>query len=62
LCDSRQVLGVSCGGYRRRGAFAVYVAIPSQSTFHYQGRIKPEEAKALPIAVYIERNKLWIVA
>src|SRR5437660_6493531 len=30
LCDRRQVLGVSCGDYRRAGAFAEYVAVPSR--------------------------------
>src|SRR5438552_16069568 len=30
LCDSRQVLGVSCADYRRAGAFAEYVAVPSR--------------------------------
>ncbi len=28
LCDQRRVLGVSCGDYRRHGAFAEYVAVP----------------------------------
>jgi L-iditol 2-dehydrogenase len=28
LCDRRQVLGVSCGKYRRAGAFAEYIAVP----------------------------------
>lgn len=28
LCENREVLGVSCGEYRRHGAFAEYVAIP----------------------------------
>lgn len=28
LCDHRKVLGVSCGEYRRHGAFAEYVAVP----------------------------------
>jgi len=28
LCDHREVLGVSCGDYRRNGAFAEYVAVP----------------------------------
>ena len=28
LCNNRQVLGVSCGDYRRNGAFAEYVAVP----------------------------------
>jgi hypothetical protein len=29
---------------------------------NYQGRIKPEEAKALLITAYIQRNKLSFVA
>ena len=28
LCDNRRVLGVSCGDYRRHGAFAEFVAVP----------------------------------
>ncbi len=30
LCDDRQVVGVSCGEYRRPGAFAEYVAVPER--------------------------------
>src|SRR5882724_12116992 len=30
LCDARQVLGVSCGDYRRAGAFAEYIAVPAR--------------------------------
>ena len=30
LCDRRRVLGVSCGEYRRDGAFAEYVAVPER--------------------------------
>lgn len=30
LCDNRRVLGVSCGEYRRDGAFAEYVLVPQQ--------------------------------
>ncbi len=30
LCDDRQVVGVSCGDYRRAGAFAEYVAVPER--------------------------------
>jgi L-iditol 2-dehydrogenase len=28
LCEQRQVVGVSCGEYRRPGAFAEYIAVP----------------------------------
>ena len=30
LCDRRQVLGVSCGDYRRAGAFAEFVSVPAR--------------------------------
>ncbi len=30
LCDDRQVVGVSCGEYRRAGAFAEFVAVPAR--------------------------------
>ena len=30
LCDARQVLGVSCGDYRRAGAFAEFVTVPDR--------------------------------
>ena len=33
LCDRRQVLGVSCGDYRRNGAFAEYVAVPARIVY-----------------------------
>ena len=33
LCDNRQVLGVSCGEYRRHGAFAEFVAIPQHIAY-----------------------------
>jgi L-iditol 2-dehydrogenase len=33
LCEKRQVLGVSCGEYRRNGAFAEFVAIPERIAY-----------------------------
>ncbi|HEY0786690.1 MAG TPA: galactitol-1-phosphate 5-dehydrogenase [Acidobacteriaceae bacterium] len=30
LCDNRQVVGVSCGDYRRHGAFAEFVTVPAR--------------------------------
>src|ERR1700692_1709574 len=33
LCDHRQVLGVSCGDYRRAGAFAEFVAVPARVVY-----------------------------
>ena len=34
LCDRRQVLGVSCGEYRRAGAFAEFIAVPARIAYH----------------------------
>lgn len=33
LCNARQVIGVSCGEYRRHGAFAEYLAIPAHIAY-----------------------------
>ena len=33
LCDRREVMGVSCGDYRRNGAFAEYVAVPARIVY-----------------------------
>lgn len=33
LCDRRQVIGVSCGDYRRAGAFAEYIAVPERISY-----------------------------
>src|SRR6202140_2524071 len=30
LCDNREVIGVSCGDYRRHGAFAEFVVVPER--------------------------------
>jgi len=38
LCDNRQVFGVSCGDYRRHGAFAEYLAVPTRVLY----RLPPE--------------------
>lgn len=34
LCDRRQVIGVSCGEYRRAGAFAEFIAVPARIAYH----------------------------
>ena len=33
LCENREVLGVSCGEYRRHGAFADYVTVPRRIVY-----------------------------
>lgn len=52
LCDNRQVLGVSCGDYRRNGAFAEYVAVPENIVYALPDHF-PYEKAALIEAVSI---------
>jgi L-iditol 2-dehydrogenase len=55
LCDNRQVLGVSCGDYRRNGAFAEYVAVPQNILYGLPGALPFEHAamiEAVSIAVH----------
>ena len=55
LCDSRQVLGVSCGDYRRHGAFAEFVAVPARILFPLPAALPMEHAamiEALSVAVH----------
>ena len=47
LCDHRQVLGVSCGDYRRAGAFAEFVAVPSRVVYRLPESISFAEASML---------------
>ena len=47
LCDSRQVLGVSCGEYRRAGAFAEYLTVPSRIAYHLPDELSFPEAAML---------------
>ena len=50
LCDRRQVLGVSCGDYRRAGAFAEYVAVPARIVYRLPDSISFTEAAMLEAA------------
>ena len=55
LCDNRQVLGVSCGDYRRHGAFAEYVVAPARITYHLPDTLPFEHAamiEAVSVAVH----------
>jgi L-iditol 2-dehydrogenase len=47
LCDHRQVLGVSCGDYRRAGAFSEFVAVPSRIVYRLPQTLSFEEAAML---------------
>jgi L-iditol 2-dehydrogenase len=52
LCDRRQVLGVSCGEYRRAGAFAEYVTVPERIVHRLPASMSFAEAAMLePAAV-----------
>jgi L-iditol 2-dehydrogenase len=55
LCDNRQVLGVSCGDYRRHGAFAEYVAVPTRILYKLPDALPLEHAaliEAVSVAVH----------
>jgi L-iditol 2-dehydrogenase len=47
LCDRRQVLGVSCGDYRRAGAFAEFVAVPARIVHRLPENLSFAEAALL---------------
>jgi L-iditol 2-dehydrogenase len=47
LCDRRQVLGVSCGDYRRAGAFAEFVVVPARIVHRLPGNLPFAEAAML---------------
>jgi len=47
LCDNRQVLGVSCGDYRRAGAFAEYVVVPARIVHRLPDQLSFNEAAML---------------
>ncbi|HWY45092.1 MAG TPA: galactitol-1-phosphate 5-dehydrogenase [Candidatus Sulfotelmatobacter sp.] len=55
LCDNRQVLGVSCADYRRAGAFAEYVAVPSRIVYRLPDNLSFAEAamlEAVAVAIH----------
>ncbi|RPI57353.1 MAG: galactitol-1-phosphate 5-dehydrogenase [Acidobacteria bacterium] len=55
LCDNRTVLGVSCGDYRRHGAFAEYVSVPARIVYKLPDSLPFERAaliEAVSIAVH----------
>jgi L-iditol 2-dehydrogenase len=47
LCDNRQVIGVSCGDYRRAGAFAEFVVVPQRITYLLPEALEFEHAAML---------------
>jgi L-iditol 2-dehydrogenase len=58
LCNNRQVIGVSCGDFRRAGAFAEYVVVPQRITYHLPEALEFEEAamlEAVSVALHAVR-------
>ncbi len=54
LCEDRRVLGVSCGDYRRHGAFAEYVAVPQHIVFRIPEEVSFDEAAMVePVSVAV---------
>jgi len=47
LCDRREVLGVSCGDYRRAGAFAEFVSVPARIIHRLPDGLAFEDAALL---------------
>ncbi len=63
LCDRRQVLGVSCGDYRRAGAFAEFVAVPSRIVHRLPDNLPYTEAALLEaVAVALHAVSLVPIA
>jgi len=64
LCDNRQVLGVSCGDYRRHGAFAEYLVVPSRILYRLPDNLTFEQGafvEPVSIAVHaVERTPIHI--
>lgn len=55
LCDNRMVLGVSCGEYRRHGAFAERIAVPRRIVYRLPDSLPFEQAalvEAVSVAVH----------
>jgi len=59
LCDHRQVLGVSCGEYRRHGAFAQRVAVPAHVAYPIPAGVSMEQAalaEAVSVAIHAAKR------
>ena len=58
LCDNRQVVGVSCGEFRRNGAFAEYIAVPARIVYRLPDALGFAEAamvEAVSVALHAVR-------
>lgn len=58
LCNDRQVVGVSCGDYRRAGAFAEYVTVPARILYLLPDGLSFSDAamlEAVSVAIHAVR-------
>jgi L-iditol 2-dehydrogenase len=63
LCEQRQVLGVSCGDYRRAGAFAEFVSVPARTIYRLPSNLSFVDAAMLEaVAVAIHAVSLVPIA
>lgn len=63
LCDNRQVLGVSCGEYRRNGAFAEYVTVPHHIVYKLPDSLSFDHAAMIePVSVAVHAVNITPVA
>ncbi len=59
LCNHREVIGVSCGDYRRAGAFAEYIVVLSRIVYRLPPSISfPEAALLEAVAVAVHAVSL----
>jgi len=59
LCENRQVVGVSCGEYRRAGAFAEYIAVPEYIVYRLPESLSFADAAMLEaVAVALHAVKI----
>lgn len=59
LCEDRQVVGVSCGEYRRAGAFAEYIAVPEYILYRLPASLSFTDAAMLEaVSVALHAVKL----
>lgn len=59
LCEDRRVLGVSCGEYRRDGAFAEYVAVPEHIVYRIPDGLTFDQAAMVePVSVAVHAVNL----
>src|SRR4029079_3428267 len=60
-CDARTVLGVSCGDYRRHGAFAEYVSVPARIVYRLPDALPFEHAAlVVPVSVAVHAVGLQV--